>query len=288
MSSLSTPRTIAPLSGGLGRRVGLETVGVISTRRLPVSPRKASTTSEVVVVDNGSTDGSDGIIADWVRRDGRFRSSFLPQPGISRALNHGVALARGQLLARLDADDVALGDRLAIQHAIMRENPGLGLLGGFAELIDERGRHLGERRHPTCDRAMRAFLPFGCPVITSTVMMRRDVFRRVGGYREGLNLSEDYDLWCRIAETARVGNVDRVLSRYRVHVESASQRFEPRLWLTTTCVVAAQSARRHAVGEPFVRGRPSLRRALRQLGISREAYLREIRPKRLRHRLHRL
>src|SRR5690349_20841515 len=92
---------------------------------------------EVVVVDNGSTDGSDRIIADWVRRDTRFRSTYLAQPGISRALNHGVSLARGELLARLDADDVALADRLAVQHATMRDDPGLGLLGGAAALIDD-------------------------------------------------------------------------------------------------------------------------------------------------------
>jgi glycosyltransferase involved in cell wall biosynthesis len=289
VSSTTAPRTILlPQTPAVSVIVSVRNGQPYLDAALASLARQSLDDFEVVVVDNGSTDGSAEIIAEWVGRDRRFRSSFVAQPGVSRALNHGVSLARGQFLARLDADDIALDDRLAIQFAIMRADPELALLGGYAILIDDHGRRVGERQHPTSDEALRASLPVGCPFVTSTVMMRRDVFDQVGGYREGLNLSEDYDLWCRISEVARLGNVDRALSRYRVHPQSATQRFEPRLWLTTTCVVAARDARRLLAAEPFVAGRPSLRRALPLLGVSREAYLREMRPRRLRHRLHRL
>ncbi len=137
--------------------------------------------------------------------------------GIVVALNLGLAMARSPLVARLDADDIAPPGRLARQVETMQRDPALGLLGGFAEVIDESGRTLGTRRPPVSHEALLAALARDNPFIGSTVMYRTDIARAVGGYRIAIDLAEDSDLWLRMAERTRIANLPETLVLYRVH-----------------------------------------------------------------------
>ena len=224
---------------------------------------------EIVLVDNGSRDGTAGIIADWTSREPRIRATNVERPGLGRSLNHGAALARAPYFARLDSDDVCLPTRLGTQYAAMQARPGLGLLGAFVEVIDRNGRKLRDRELPVGDIEIKKFLRSGNPFVHSAVMMRRDVFERVGGYREGLRLCEDFDLWCRLAEVTELANFAAPLVQYRQHASSLSFRQAGRVALVDTCIIAAQLARRRGEPEPFVRGCPTLRRALALLGVPR-------------------
>jgi hypothetical protein len=103
--------------------------------------------------------------------------------------------------------------------------------------------------------------------------MRRDAYERAGGYREGLRLCEDFDLWCRMAEVTELANLDAPLVQYRLHGGGLSFRHTTRIALADTCIVAAQYARRMGNPEPFDRGTPKLRHALGMLGIRREEML---------------
>lgn len=228
---------------------------------------------EIILVDNGSSDQTADIIADWVKREPRLRPFRLERPGLARSLRYAASLARAPLLARLDSDDIALPSRFRMQCAVMEKNPSLGLLGTAVEVIDIHGRKLGERQPPLTDAAIKQFLTVGNPFVHSSVMMRRDAYDRAGGYREGLRLCEDFDLWCRMAEVTEVANLDVPLVQYRLHGGGLSFRKATRMALTDTCIIAAQHARRLGEPEPFDRGAPKLRYALRLLGIRREQML---------------
>ena len=225
---------------------------------------------EAIVVDNGSDDGTGRILAEWAAKDDRIHLLNYRSIGLARCLNYAASLARSPLIARLDGDDVLLPDRLSVQHARMSKDTNLGLLGACVDLIDGEDRPLGRRRMPLTDAELRSFMRTGNPFVHSTVMMRKSAFDAVGGYRVGLRLCEDFDLWCRIAAVTRIANCEEVLARYRIHESSMSAGRPIRLAIADTCIIAATRARETGGPEPFSSGRPKLRPALQILGISRD------------------
>jgi cellulose synthase/poly-beta-1,6-N-acetylglucosamine synthase-like glycosyltransferase len=224
---------------------------------------------EIVVIDNGSTDATPQLLCEWAKREPRLRSVRIEGPRLTRSLNLAAKLARAPLLARLDADDVALPHRLERQVAAMAANPGIGLLGSNVELIDGRGRRLGRTSVPVDDAAIRHAQRTSCVLAPSSTIIRADLFRKVGGYRPGLNISEDFDLWSRLAEHCELAALPDLLVRFRVHRGSVTARQPRRMALAAMCVVAACEARRRGEPEPFAAGSPNLRRALPLLGLSR-------------------
>jgi glycosyltransferase involved in cell wall biosynthesis len=232
---------------------------------------------ELIAIDNGSTDATPDLLARWAELDPRLRVDQLGRARLSGCLNHAAALARAPLLARLDADDVAEPDRLRAQVAAFAANPGLGLVGSAATLIDPAGRKLGELHPPTDDAELRRRQQASSGFVTSTTMVRKALFERVGGYRQGLNISEDFDLWVRISEHCEIANLPDLLISYRVHPRSATARQPAQMAIASLCITAAAEARRRGLPEPFSRGVPNLRQALPLLGISRRHARRTVR-----------
>ena len=176
---------------------------------------------ELVVVDDGSADSSREIADAFVARDSRVRVVTQPIPaGISRALNLGWRTATGRYVARMDADDVSLPDRLERQITFMTEHPDVGVVGGAVLLIDERGAHVGQIRYPATDAAIRARLVTANPFAHPSVVIRREELGRVGGYR--LDHVEDYDLWLRLAPHTRFANLEEPVLLYRRHARQVS------------------------------------------------------------------
>jgi glycosyltransferase involved in cell wall biosynthesis len=237
---------------------------------------------EIILVDNGSRDGSAAIAEHWRRREPRLRLFRQERPGLARSLNYAASQARAPLFARLDADDIALSHRFEVQQARMADNPALGLLGSYVALTDSRGRTVGTLRHPTADADIRRGLRAGCTFVHSTIMMRRSAFERAGGYRDGLRITEDFDLWSRMAEVAEVSNVPEILVHYRLHRQSMSSRLGTRMALAAACVVAAREARRQGEAEPFREGRPCFRVAQALLNVPRQDFIRQLRVQHLR------
>jgi len=172
---------------------------------------------EFLVVDNGSTDRTPEILARACADDERLVALSEPHRGIVPALNTGLAAARAPLIARLDADDMAMPNRLERQLEFMARHPDVGLLGSWADVIDTRGKVYGHRRPVTGHDDLVRILKFSNPFIHPAVMFRTGLVRQLGGYRAAFEVSEDYDLWLRMAEVTVLANLPEPLVFYRLH-----------------------------------------------------------------------
>jgi glycosyltransferase involved in cell wall biosynthesis len=172
---------------------------------------------EFLIVDNGSSDRTPEILAQACASDSRFVALSEPHRGIVPALNTGLAAARAPLVARLDADDMALPNRLERQLDFMTRHPEVGLLGSWAHVIDTRGKVYGHRRPLTGHDDLVRILQVSNPFIHPAVMFRTGLVRRLGGYRAAFEVSEDYDLWLRMSEVTVLANLPEPLVFYRLH-----------------------------------------------------------------------
>ncbi|WP_300039410.1 glycosyltransferase [uncultured Roseobacter sp.] len=179
---------------------------------------------ELLVHDDGSTDGTLAILQDYAARDARLRVTSEPNKGIVRTLNGLLAAARGDLVARMDADDICLPERFAKQVAFLDAHPRVGVLGSFVDGIDADDRPLMSFSPPTDHAGLEAFhLQTGGPGLWHpAVMMRAEPLRSAGGYREDYPYCEDYDLWLRLGEVTELANLAEVLVQYRLHLQSLS------------------------------------------------------------------
>jgi len=168
---------------------------------------------ELIVVE---TEGEHAA-AELLQRFDDRRIRYISAPnGISAALNAGIAAARADLVARIDADDIAMPGRIAEQIALFDREPELAAAGTQCSIIDEEGRAIGMRRYPTEPHDIaRTLMRYNC-ICHPSVMFRRNAVADAGGYRDGLN--EDYDLWCRLSvRGAIMRNHPAPLVAYRFH-----------------------------------------------------------------------
>jgi glycosyltransferase involved in cell wall biosynthesis len=205
---------------------------------------------ELIAIDDGSQDGTPGILADCAARDSRVSVVRQEALGLVAALNRGVAAAQGSYIARLDADDRAVPDRLDRQAAYLESHPEVGLLGTWAQEIDGAGRRRGVLRPPADHADLERLLMRGNPFVHSSVMLRTALVRRLGGFRATFQAAEDYDLWLRIAETATVANLPQVLVEYRVHGGNVTARNAVRQAFSARLARLAARLRRETGRDP--------------------------------------
>src|SRR5206468_9751769 len=180
---------------------------------------------EFIIIDDGSTDRSPRILADFAAKDSRIRVETRANKGLTRSLNEAIGLSRGEFIARMDADDIAMPDHLQTQVNFLRAHSDVVLLGGGYELIDGAGRLLTKIIPPGDDATLQEYALSGrTPICHPLAMMRHDAVNRVAGYDESLAVAQDLDLWLKLGEIGNLACVPDILLRYRQHPQSVSEK----------------------------------------------------------------
>ena len=177
------------------------------------------TNFELIVLDDGSTDGSQQIVREYEKRDARMRVIVRENRGLATTLNDSIDIARGAWIARMDQDDIALPHRFMRQLEWI-EGTGADIAGSWIQRFgtsDKRVVRLQET-----DEAIKMEMLFCSPFAHPTVMMRTALVKQLR-YDSAWEKAEDYDLWERAAEAGwRMTNVPEVLLLYRIHTEQIS------------------------------------------------------------------
>ena len=179
---------------------------------------------EFIVLDDGSSDASVHIIQEYAERDDRIRFFPLEHRGYVSLLRRGLNHCRGEFVARMDSDDISMPERFEKQVAYLLAHPDVVAVGSRVVLIDPYGSQCENPSHKTTHEEIEADLlnGVGWAIVHPTVMMRREPLMRVGGYREDLMVSEDLDLFLRLAEVGKLANMPDVLLQYRQHLGSVN------------------------------------------------------------------
>ena len=206
---------------------------------------------ELVAIDDGSKDETPQILARYRTADRRVIVLTQGREGLVAALNRGLEQARGGLIARQDADDIAMPGRLRSQVQYLRMHPGTVLLGSWAQVIDDQGRPKRKQLQPPTDPALLSrTLARTNPFIHSSAIFRADIVRVLGGYRPAFEAAEDYDLWLRLSEKGDIAIAPEVLIQYRQHDGNISKSKELRRIFSIRLAKLSSKARRSNGDDP--------------------------------------
>jgi glycosyltransferase involved in cell wall biosynthesis len=207
-------------------------------------------TFELLIIDDGSSDGSDRYARDVASRDSRVRVEATGGLGLVHALNYGLQLARGELVARMDGDDVSVVTRFERQVAFLTANPSVALVGGGVVVIDEEGHHGRRLYPPVCGQRIRQALEeLRLGIVHPSVMYRRGVITACKGYRAQFPLGEDLDLWLRVSETQGLANLDEVVLYLRKHSGNTSRHRCRQQMVFAIVALAMAKMRRMGAGD---------------------------------------
>ncbi|MFH1559064.1 MAG: glycosyltransferase [Patescibacteria group bacterium] len=192
---------------------------------------------ELIIIDDGSLDKSARIIKSFSDPRIRFIQNKKNQ-GIVACLNRGLRIARGQYIARMDADDLSLKNRFEKQVQFLDNNPASAVVGSWIKPINDYDR---KKFHffsePDILKSQLLFIP---SISHPTAMIRKNALIKAGGYRDKYPLAEDFDLWIRLSKNHQLANLQQVLLKYRIHFDRFAGQSK---------IVQQRSVRRLIIGQ---------------------------------------
>lgn len=187
---------------------------------------------EFLIINDCSTDKSVKIIKEFLQDDNRIDLiDNRIRLGLTKNLNRAIDQSKGELIARMDADDISEPDRFEKQASFLAENPKIGVLGSCAIDIDEEGNQIGERNVPITNEGIISTLYKVNPMCHPSIMYRKKIIERIGLYDERYRVVQDYDLWFRCAAAGiLMHNLEDRLLQYRINDDyTARKSFKYRL-----------------------------------------------------------
>jgi glycosyltransferase involved in cell wall biosynthesis len=170
---------------------------------------------EFIIVDDASTDNSSTIVRQY-KDDRILLVTSKNHLGLTASLNKALKQAKGEYIARMDADDISLPERLQRQVEVLDADAELKLCGSWVELIDKKGIKIGERKYPVeYDLIQKDIMRYN-PFVHPSIMMKKNILSAIGHYDEGLDGAEDYDLFLRIVKKYKSSNIPAILLKYRL------------------------------------------------------------------------
>ncbi len=181
--------------------------------------RQSVSDFEFLIIDDASSDGSIQIVEDFAKSDPRIRLISNPENlGLGASLQKGVEEAKGEFIARMDADDISLPKRFEKQLAYLDLHPEILALGGDHKLVDAQGKNFGELIYPKLPNRLRWNLLLGNGLIAThpAALFRKEFFGRYGNYAD-LRAAQDFDLWSRtlFAQPFPIANISEMVLAYR-------------------------------------------------------------------------
>jgi glycosyltransferase involved in cell wall biosynthesis len=202
---------------------------------------------ELLLLNDGSTDGSLSRLEYYAGQDSRCKVFTSANRGLVGTLNEGIRLAAGDILIRMDQDDISHPERFEEQMGYLKDHPDCVLVGSRVQLIDPDGMpimQMGDRtEHEDIDEGLSWG---GAFIFHPAVAMRKSAVLKIGGYRAEYEYADDLDLFLRLAEVGRLTNLQDVLVDYRQHPSSMSYSGRDRQFQS---ILAATSDARRRRGQ---------------------------------------
>ena len=230
---------------------------------------------EFIIVNDGSHDDSETIIRSY--NDNRITLLNQQNTGLPSALNYGIERSSTEFIARMDADDIALPDRLELQYEFLIHNTGYVIVGGNAHIIDKDGSYVYTSDLKVDDEEIRKVFPKS-PFIHPSVMFRKSAYFKSGKYPEYMFIAQDRVLFNRMAVCGKMANLNNCLIKYRIVPTSNSLKDKKKLKLFESIVVKSInhnciSAKDHAFIHSLISKRDSKERLLQYHTLLAKKYL---------------
>ena len=186
---------------------------------------------ELIIIDDGSTDSSDEIISAFILKVDNHHVNYikLSHHGFTYCLNYAIKISSGKYIARIDADDIMLPERLEKQLLFLEEHPEIGILGTNAYEIDEEGIIFSVLIKPKDDINIKKAFSYDCAIVHPSVMIRKFIFDNYL-YDEINSIPEDLELWIRIKQFTLFENLQEPLIKKRKHLTQMTN-FKNRLYI---------------------------------------------------------
>lgn len=178
---------------------------------------------ELIIINDASSDKTLDTIKSFLRKDPRVKIiNNDTRLDIAASLNKGINMAQSNIIARMDADDIALPQRLELQYKIINSSKNIAVVGANIVILDTDENEIAVRNYPMSSKELKNCLfkysPFAHPV----VMFRKDIFEEVGKYNQKYSPTEDLDLWFRLGRKYEFASILKPLLKYRLSEKSSS------------------------------------------------------------------
>lgn len=174
------------------------------------------TNFEFIIINDGSTDKSEEIIKSFQEQDERIELINQKNQGITKSLNTGIRFSKGKYIARMDADDISMDNRLSQQLNFLEKNDKIDILGSQALIIDENNQVVSNfKLQPTDDLLIKWELIFSTPLLHPSLMIRKSVFDRFDYYDNKVQFGQDLHLWRSLATRVKFSNLPIILVKIR-------------------------------------------------------------------------